>query len=74
MSHQECSPSPIGISSRLKLKENIVVKHQRAMKVCSFDLMSFIDENIGFVDPDFPHSFSSINGNIYEGTVEWKPA
>lgn len=41
--------------------ESIIVKHQRAVRTFTFELESYIDHVHGFIDPDFPHSFTSIN-------------
>jgi hypothetical protein len=54
----------------------VVVKFQRAVKTVAFDLEPYIDEEHGFVDPDFLHTVSSIRDTEHtvESEYEWTPA
>lgn len=43
------------------MKENIVEKHDRKIKISFIDLTPYLNEEFGFIDPDFPHVYTSIN-------------
>ena len=45
----------------LLTKENIVVKHDKKVKISFIDLAPYLNEEFGFIDPDFPHVHASIN-------------
>jgi hypothetical protein len=42
-------------------KENITIKHDRNIKISFIDLTPYLHEEFGFIDPDFPHVYASIN-------------
>ena len=44
-------------------KESVVIRHDRMVRLSFVDLTPYIHEEFGFIDPDFPHVFSSINEN-----------
>lgn len=41
----------------------MVQRHDRMVKLSFVNLTPYIHEEFGFIDPDFPHVFSSINEN-----------
>ena len=56
-------------------KESVVLRHERMIKLSFVDLTPYIHEEFGFIDPDFPHVFSSINENeVPSEGIEWLPA
>jgi len=44
-------------------KDNIIIKHNKHIRISYIDLSPYINSSFGFIDPDFPHSSISINQN-----------
>lgn len=54
-------------------KEKEVVKNGCTIKMAIVDLTPYLHEEMGFIDPDFPHVASSVS-EITEHKVVWRAA